>query len=141
MERRSNAAVLPPRAAKLNVSMASEDRAATESSPADVSLGRVFERLPTGIAVFDPALAVAENRAGSIDLLFTDIVMPGMSGTELADQFNKRWPGTSVVYTTGYTDDETLRRHPIDRQHLIEKPFVPNDLLRAVRAALDATVG
>ena len=86
------------------------------------------------------ALAVAEGRAGGIDLLFTDIVMPGMKGTELADRFSERWPGTRVVFTTAYTDDETLRRHPVDRPHLVEKPFVPNDLLRTVRAALDATV-
>ena len=86
------------------------------------------------------ALAVAEGHAGGIDLLFTDIVMPGMKGTELADRFTERWPRTRVVFTTAYTDDETLRRHPVYRPHLVEKPFVPNDLLRTVRAALDATV-
>ncbi len=153
--------------------MASEDRAVTESSPADGALGRVFERLPTAIAVFDPqgeltladpvlerllalnrvdwvgrrlagrasaALAVADGRAGAIDLLFIDIVIPGTSGTELANRFSERSPGTRVVNTTGYTDDETLRRHPIDPRYLVEKPFLPSDLLRTVSAALDATV-
>ena len=85
------------------------------------------------------ALAMAEGRAGAIDLLFTDIVMPGMSGTELADRFSERWPRTRVVYTTGYTADEALRRHPVDGPHLVQKPFVPSALLRTVRAVLDAS--
>ena len=94
------------------------------------------------LAAEDPmdALDVIDRHSGDIDLLFTDVVMPGMSGRELAEKFAELRPDAAVVFTTGYAKDETFRRHQIDQVHLLEKPFVPNGLLRKVREALDAGV-
>ena len=93
--------------------------------------------------VCDPTrlAALAAEHADQIDLLLTDVIMPGMSGTDLVGEFGARWPDVRIVYTTGYTEDETLRIHQVDRHRLLEKPFLPSDLLRTVRDTLDAPVG
>src|ERR1700744_3464637 len=55
------------------------------------------------------ALAVAEQAPGPIDLLLTDLVMPGMSGHELAGRLSERLPALKVLFTSGYPDDASLR--------------------------------
>ena len=78
------------------------------------------------------ALDTWDKHAGEIDLLVTDVVMPGMSGKELAEQL-----GTEPVFMSGYTDDVTLR-HGVEGPRLVQKPFDAQTLLGAVRSALDA---
>jgi PAS domain S-box-containing protein len=79
------------------------------------------------------ALAAWEANEGGIDLLLTDVVMPGMSGKELADRL-----GVVPVFMSGYTDDVMLR-HGVEagQPRLVQKPFDAETLLAAVRAALD----
>ena len=83
----------------------------------------------------------AAGHAGSIDLLITDVVMPGRSGREVADGLVARIPGLKVVYISGYTDDAVVR-HGIesDRVHFVQKPFSPATLARKVREVLDMPV-
>ncbi|MEK7715502.1 MAG: response regulator, partial [candidate division NC10 bacterium] len=71
-------------------------------------------------------------------LLLTDVVMPGMSGRELALQLATLRPDTKVVYMSGYTDD-ALGHHGVLEPGvvLLEKPFTPDALLAAASSALD----
>jgi hypothetical protein len=85
------------------------------------------------------ALEAWEHHEGHIDLLLTDVVMPGMSGKELAERLAERQPGLEPVFMSGYTDDVVLR-HGVEgrEQPLVQKPFDAETLLAAIRAALDA---
>jgi two-component system cell cycle sensor histidine kinase/response regulator CckA len=86
----------------------------------------------------EEALAVSEAHPAVIDLLLSDVVMPGRSGPELAAELLARRPGLRVLYTSGYTSD-AIARHGLQEAgvRLLQKPFSPSDLLRAVREALD----
>jgi PAS domain S-box-containing protein len=77
------------------------------------------------------ALATWNEHGGNIDLLLTDVVMPGMSGKELAERI-----GIEPVFMSGYTDDVVLR-HGVEGLRLVQKPFDADTLLAAVRSALD----
>ena len=84
------------------------------------------------------ALAVAESFSGTIDVLVTDVVLPGLGGHDLAARLTQRRPGLRVLYMTGYTDDEVIRRGLVrDEVHVLEKPFNAAELARALRATLD----
>jgi PAS domain S-box-containing protein len=84
------------------------------------------------------ALMLAGERADDIDLLITDVVMPEMSGRELAESLADRRPDLKVLYISGYTDDEVLQRGVRGREvPLMRKPFAAEDLLRRVRSILD----
>ena len=71
------------------------------------------------------------------DLLLTDVVMPGVSGPELADLMTERWPEVRVLYMSGYTDG-MLADHGVDFNEilLLRKPFATDELLRAVADTL-----
>jgi two-component system cell cycle sensor histidine kinase/response regulator CckA len=88
------------------------------------------------------ALQVCHENAGVIDLLFTDVVMPKMSGRQLADLLAPSRPSMKVLYMSGYTDD-TMVRHGIQqaRTNFLAKPFTPVALAQKVRAVLDETSG
>ncbi len=83
------------------------------------------------------AVAVAETFSGTIDLVITDIVLPGLNGRALAARLRERRPEVEVLYMTGYTDDEILRRGLMDDQvNLLDKPFNATQLLDAARRAI-----
>ncbi|HEX3853098.1 MAG TPA: ATP-binding protein, partial [Polyangiaceae bacterium] len=84
------------------------------------------------------AIPLEENYADRIDLLITDVVMPGMSGRELAKHVTAARPNTKVLFMSGYTDDAVLR-HGVTGPGtaFLQKPFALEDLLRRVRALLD----
>ena len=86
------------------------------------------------------ALSTAENTS-RIDLLLTDVVMPEMSGRELATRFAKLKPNAKVLFMSGYTDDAIIR-HGVLRPGTayLQKPFSPETLARKVRAVLDSRV-
>jgi PAS domain S-box-containing protein len=84
------------------------------------------------------ALIAAGDRVDGIDVLVTDVVMPEMSGRELADTLQARRPDLKVLYISGYTDDEVLQRGISGREvGLLRKPFAAEELVRRVRALLD----
>ena len=74
----------------------------------------------------------------SLDLLLTDVVMPGMGGPALADAMRASRPRLKVLFMSGYVDD-ALERHGLEQlqQSLLLKPFTPRDLAARVRRALD----
>ena len=72
-----------------------------------------------------------------VDLLLTDVIMPGMSGRELADQMKARRPQLRVLFMSGYTDDAVVRHGMLEPGlAYLEKPFRPPVLLRKVREVL-----
>jgi signal transduction histidine kinase/ActR/RegA family two-component response regulator len=83
------------------------------------------------------ALRVLDHHPGKIDLLLTDLVMPGLSGKQLAERVCARRPTIRVVYMSGYVDRQADDQGPDDDgRALVTKPFTRDDLLRAVRDAL-----
>jgi PAS domain S-box-containing protein len=84
------------------------------------------------------ALDLVTRMDKTIDLLLTDVAMPGMNGRELADQVSRLAPGTPVLFTSGYTDGEIERRGLLGPgAAFIQKPLTPATLVRAVREQLD----
>lgn len=78
------------------------------------------------------------GRGEPIDLLITDVVLPGMNGRELAELLARRRPGLRVLYTSGYTDDAVMRRGIQEGEtRFLQKPFTPDGLSTAVRNALE----
>ncbi len=84
------------------------------------------------------ALEVARSLDGRIDLLVTDVVMPGISGIELAAQVNELWPLVPVLFVSGHLDEGSVGRNPMaEDADLLAKPFTPDQLGHRVRQALD----
>ncbi|MDP2045750.1 MAG: ATP-binding protein, partial [Deltaproteobacteria bacterium] len=88
------------------------------------------------------ALLICERHPGPIHLMITDVVMPQMSGRELADRLAPLHPEMAVFFISGYTDrDLTGYGAPGSSQHFIPKPFRPMDLVKKVRDFLDDSQG
>jgi DNA-binding NtrC family response regulator len=105
---------------------------------AEVTLERAGYRVFTAPSGGD-ALRLAAGRDGAIDLVVTDVVMPGMPGPQLAQRLEASQPGLRVLYMSGYADD-TMARHGVseERVSFLAKPFTPDELARRVREVLDA---
>jgi two-component system cell cycle sensor histidine kinase/response regulator CckA len=84
------------------------------------------------------ALELLRRHSGTLDLLVTDVVMPGMSGPEVAQAVTSMRPGTEVLYTSGYTDS-AIGHHGVLEPGIafLQKPFSADDLTRKVRMLLD----
>jgi PAS domain S-box-containing protein len=83
----------------------------------------------------DGAMAVSAAHKGTIDLLLTDVVMPGKSGPELAARFFADRPDAKVVYMSGYSAEADTTKWP--HGPLLQKPFSPQELASRVRSVLD----
>jgi two-component system cell cycle sensor histidine kinase/response regulator CckA len=87
----------------------------------------------------EKAIQLVESSETPIDLLLTDVVMPGMGGKQLATRLRKLRPDLHVLYMSGYTDDVINNRGVLPENTLfLPKPFTRATLLRRVREALDA---
>jgi len=85
------------------------------------------------------ALAVARAHEGPIDLMITDVVMPGMNGTQLAEELRSSLPGMRVLYISGYPEDAIAHHGVLDPDKaFLQKPCPAAVLLRTVREVLDA---
>jgi CheY-like chemotaxis protein len=84
------------------------------------------------------ALRVAIQHHGTIHLLLTDVVMPLMSGRDLARRLHEMRKETKVLFMSGYTDDVALRQGSLEPgTAFIQKPFTPDALSRKIRDVLD----
>jgi CheY-like chemotaxis protein len=85
------------------------------------------------------ALRLIEKQEEPLDLLFTDVVMPGMTGRELADEARQLQPGLRVLYTSGYTRNAIVHGGRLDAGvEMIAKPFSYSALAQKIRDVLDA---
>ena len=75
---------------------------------------------------------------GELDLLITDVILPGINGSVLAERFREQRPSLRVLFTSGYTDD-AIAQHGVLQEGLryLAKPFGPQSLAAKVRAVLD----
>ena len=86
------------------------------------------------------ALELCRQNDGEVDLMVTDIVMPGMSGVELAELLQDRLGEAKVIYMSGYSGDVVFDKSQLDPSAaFLEKPFGPAKLLSMVREVLDRT--
>ncbi len=83
------------------------------------------------------ALSLCEHHEGPIHLLLTDIVMPEISGRDVAQRLTQLRPEMRVLFMSGYTDDAIVHQGVLDEEaNFIQKPFAPDALARKVREVL-----
>ena len=86
----------------------------------------------------ESAVSLCKDHQGPIDLVLTDVIMPGMSGREVADRLLDLRPETRVLFMSGYADDAIVHQGVLDEAaNFIQKPFGPDSLARMVREVLD----
>ena len=96
-----------------------------------------YEVIEAGTA--DEALALADGRSGPIDLLVSDVIMPGMNGLQLARKLRERQPGLPALFISGYTKNAIPNRDLVAADiDLLTKPFDPDELAARVQRALKA---
>jgi CheY-like chemotaxis protein len=83
------------------------------------------------------AMRIVTSHSGTIDLLLSDVVMPGMSGPEMADQIRRLRPEMKALFMSGYVKDGTAAGVLTGNERFVQKPFTADALGRAIRAALD----
>ncbi|MFA6240202.1 MAG: response regulator [Candidatus Hydrogenedentales bacterium] len=113
----------------------------------DASLRRMTQRIlqEAGYTVLSvangkEALQTLEQNPIAVNLMLTDVVMPGMSGRELAETVLAERPELKVMYMSGYTDDAIVHHGVVeDSMHFISKPFTAENLTRKIRDVLDMT--
>jgi len=85
----------------------------------------------------EAALALLRSSAAPIDIILTDVVMPGMSGRDLAVHARRIRPGVPVIFTSGYTDGEIVRRGLLDAADgYLQKPYTPTGVTEFVQSRL-----
>jgi CheY-like chemotaxis protein len=113
-----------------------EDERAVRLLEAEVLTAQGYRVLVAGDA--QEALALEERCQEPIALLVTDVVMPGRSGRELAQEFLRRRPETRVLYVSGYANDAFVGRGLLEaRTWFLQKPFTPEVLAHKMRDILD----
>ncbi len=141
-----------PRAAGTPASRAPEILVAPPSTSCTVAIaeddlalrslaGKVLQQAGYDVVVCgtpEDVLAWGGAHPGRIDVLLSDVVMPGMRGPELARRLAATHPETRVLYMSGYTDNEIARQGVLQSDvRLLQKPFTKSALLAAVREAVD----
>jgi two-component system cell cycle sensor histidine kinase/response regulator CckA len=136
-------AVAPPSAADLPSVRGEETILVVEDDPSVRPLvALLLERYGYHVlatASAEGAIELVEGTEEEIDLVLTDVVMPGLNGRELAERLETLRPGMKVLFTSGYPAD-TLVRHGIADASAayLEKPYLPDELARKLRQLLDA---
>jgi two-component system cell cycle sensor histidine kinase/response regulator CckA len=88
----------------------------------------------------EEAVEIASHHRGCISLLLTDVIMPKMSGRELADKMERLVPGIRTLFVSGYTDDAIVHQGVLEEHmQFLQKPFTRDALIRKVRDVLDST--
>jgi CheY-like chemotaxis protein len=86
----------------------------------------------------EAALRLCEEYPGAVDVLVTDMVMPGMGGRALADRLQLSRPELRVLYVSGYAESEVIDHgEPGPKTAFVQKPFTPEELALHVRALID----
>ncbi len=113
-----------------------EDEPAVIKLAAKILSGLGYRVLSAGTP--GQALAEAEQHGAAIDLLLTDVVMPEMTGSQLADRLREKTPGLRVLHMSGYTENVIAQHGVLDQDlHFLAKPFTRRELALKVREVLD----
>ena len=130
------------RITQVQVAGGSETILIAEDEPDLRELTRIFlesygyKVLSAGSA--EQAIHTAEEFGAPVHLLLTDVIMPGMSGRQLAENILRNNPNTKIVYMTGYTDDMVVQHKVLEPGvQLLQKPFTRTELAAKVRSTLD----
>ena len=137
-EEDSDQAQAEPVAGGAETVLLAEDDPSVRAVVSDVLTQKGYRvlRAPEG----QSALEMAHAHPAEIHLLVTDLVMPGMTGRELADVLTAERPGLRVLYMSGYTDDAVVRHRVLEAgMPYLQKPFAPRALASKVREVLDRT--
>ena len=127
--------LVPAQAEQEAIVLVVEDERAVRQL-AERILSRAGYRVMTA-ASGSEALALVQQQDTAIQLLLTDVVMPNMSGRQLADAMTVRYPDLRVLYMSGYTDNAIIHHGVLDSGiHFIGKPFSASALTRKVREVL-----
>jgi PAS domain S-box-containing protein len=87
------------------------------------------------------ALSMMEAESGRVSLIIADVVMPDLGGREMAARVAERWPDVPVLFTSGYTGMDVVRRGLLEEgREFLQKPLAPEALARKVREMVDAGV-
>ena len=87
----------------------------------------------------EEAMAIARQPGVRLDMVVTDVVMPGMTGREVVDELRRRLPAIPALFVSGYTQDAIAQRGVLDSGvEFLPKPFTPSTLVARVRAMLDS---
>jgi CheY-like chemotaxis protein len=81
------------------------------------------------------ALSVCETQHGELELVVTDVTMPGMDGFDLANRIAERWPNIRILFISGCANDLSVKRQLYERP-MLPKPFTGDELNRRVRELL-----
>lgn len=125
----------PNHGARGEVILVVEDETDLREMIVQALLRRGYHVLEAGSG--EKALAMVQNDKSSVQLLITDIIMPGMRGTEAAEKISALVPNMKVLYMSGYTDNAMFHQKMLDTGNLfIQKPFTADALEEKVRTAL-----
>ena len=106
---------------------------------------RILQRLGYQVLIAtngSESLDIADKFDGRIDLLMTDVVLPGLSGREIAERIQVARPGTQVLFTSGYTENVVVHHGIVDKNlNFIGKPYSLQALARKLREVLEANRG
>jgi len=122
----------PPKSRK-NIVLVEDDESVRKLIVGVLS-GGGYETLATGDG--REILGLSKERLDRIDLLITDVVMREMSGPDLAERLKGSHPGLRVLYISGYSDHPLFARGVVQDTELLQKPFTPDRLLKAVETVL-----
>jgi two-component system cell cycle sensor histidine kinase/response regulator CckA len=87
------------------------------------------------------ALEILDAQEGPVSLVVADVVMPGLGARELAARLSERWPHVPILFTSGYTGLDVVRRGLLEEGHeFVQKPLEPEALIGKVRQLLDSKV-
>jgi two-component system cell cycle sensor histidine kinase/response regulator CckA len=113
-----------------------EDEGNIREPAVEILESRGYSVLAAGDAT--EALALATQHPERIDVMITDVVMPGLSGSQLAERLTAVRPGLKVIYISGYPEDAIAHHGVLNPGHVfLQKPFSPAALLAKVREVLD----
>jgi PAS domain S-box-containing protein len=116
-----------------------EDHAALRSLTATILEGNGYKVLQAGSP--DEAERICHEYSSPIDMILTDVIMPGDNGPALARRLQQQRPGIRLMYVSGYVENPALREEVLDHNlPFLQKPFGPAELLSKVRQVLDSSL-
>ena len=84
------------------------------------------------------AIKFLENNDEGVDLVLTDVIMPGIGGKDVAEKMQEFCPNTKLIFMSGYTNNAIVHHGVLDdKTNFIQKPFTPISLLKKIRDVID----